>query len=46
MESDRWTAVLQPENSHDGESRGGAIAGECNLAIHRVTSRKRSTGMK
>jgi hypothetical protein len=38
--------MLRSENSHDGESRGGAIAGECDLTIHGVTSRKKSTGMK
>jgi hypothetical protein len=43
---DRLTAVLRPENSHDGESRGVAITGECYLMIHSVTSRKKSTGME
>jgi hypothetical protein len=43
---DRSTAVLRLEYCRDGESRGGAIAGECNLAIHRVTSRNKSTGME
>jgi hypothetical protein len=38
--------VLRPENSHDSEPCGGAIARECNLTIHRVTSRKKSTGIK
>jgi hypothetical protein len=46
MGSDRSTAVFRPEYCHDGESRGGAIAGECNLAIHRVTLRNKNTGMK
>jgi hypothetical protein len=46
MGSDRTTAVLWLEYCCDGESRGGAIAGECNLAIHRVTSRNKSTGME
>jgi hypothetical protein len=32
--------------SRDGESRGDAITGECDLAIHSVTSRKKSTGME
>jgi hypothetical protein len=41
--SDRSTAVLRPGMSHDG---GGAIAGECNLMIYRVTLRKKNTGMK
>jgi hypothetical protein len=35
---DRLTAVLRPKNSHDGESCGGAIAGERYLVIHSVTS--------
>jgi hypothetical protein len=39
-------AMLQPENGPDGKSRGGAITEECDLAIHRVTSRKKSTGME
>jgi hypothetical protein len=33
------------KQSH-GDFRGGAIAGECNLTIYRVTSRKKNTGMK
>jgi hypothetical protein len=44
--SDQPTAVLRPEYGHDGESRGGAIAGERYLAIHSVTLRKKNTGMK
>jgi hypothetical protein len=36
--SDQPTAVLRPEQSHDGESYGGVIAGECYLMIHSVTS--------
>jgi hypothetical protein len=35
---DRLTAVLRPENGHDGESCGGAIIGEHYLVIHSVTS--------
>jgi hypothetical protein len=38
MGSDRSTTVLRPEYCRDGESRGGTIAGECDLAIHSVTS--------
>jgi hypothetical protein len=44
--SDRSTAVLRPENSPDSYFRGGAIAGECELAIHSITSRNKNTGMK
>jgi hypothetical protein len=43
---DRLTVVLRPENSHDGESRGGAITGERDSSIQSVTSRKKSTGME
>jgi hypothetical protein len=38
--------VLRPKQSHDGESRGGAIAEERYLAIHSVTSQKKNTGME
>jgi hypothetical protein len=44
--SDRSTAVLRPENSPDGDFRSGAIAGECELSIHSITSRNKNTGMK
>jgi hypothetical protein len=43
---DQPMAVLRPEQSHDGESRGGAIVRERYLMIHSVTSRKKSTGME
>jgi hypothetical protein len=29
------------ENSHDGESRDGAITGECDLAIHSITTKEK-----
>jgi hypothetical protein len=38
--------ALRPEHRPDGDFRGGAIAGECKLAIHSITSRKKNTGMK
>jgi hypothetical protein len=38
--------VLRPEQRPDGDFHGDAIAGECELAIHSITSRKKSTGMK
>jgi hypothetical protein len=36
--SDQPMAVLRPEQSRDGESCGGAIAGERYLMIHSVAS--------
>jgi hypothetical protein len=38
--------VLRPEQRPDGDFRGGAITGECELVIHSITSRKKNTGMK
>jgi hypothetical protein len=38
--------VLRLGMSRDDDVRGGAITGECNLTIYRVTSRKKNTGMK
>jgi hypothetical protein len=38
--------ALRPENSPDGDVRGGAIAGDCELMIYSITSRNKYTGMK
>jgi hypothetical protein len=44
--SGKPTAVLRPEQSRDGDFRGGAIAGKCELAIHSITSQNKNIGMK
>jgi hypothetical protein len=44
--SDQPTTVLRPEQSRDGESCGGAIAGERKSSIQSVTLRKKSTEME
>jgi hypothetical protein len=36
----------RPEQSRDDESRGGAIARECDSSIQSITSRKKITGME
>jgi hypothetical protein len=44
--SGKSTVVLRLEYCRDGGFRGGAIAGNCELAIYRVTWRKKNIGMK